>query len=182
MLLKTKLFVVEIISYFYKISYHKKYRQFIKSQTEKEHLFIFDLDNTLANTFPQLHKADTDEMYRTIPPFQNMLNIARKAFNSDSPCLILTARDYNYRTATEYWLKENLKINDIPLFIVPKASDKIAYLKIADKNFKNVTYYDDLSYNHEKGDVKFYSKEIEILQDMPIVYIGYKEILKINNN
>jgi hypothetical protein len=181
MLLKVKLFLAGIIVYFYKVSYLKKYRHFIKSQSKKEHLYIFDLDNTLADTFPYLHIVDTDEMYRTIPPFQNMLEIAFNVFSSNFPCIILTARDYNYKSATEFWIDKNIKVKDIPLFIVPKASDKIAYLKLANNNFKNVTYYDDLSYNHENGDVKFYSKEIETFQNMTIEYIGYEEILKINN-
>jgi hypothetical protein len=44
-------------------------------------------------------------------------------------------------------------------------------------NHYPITFFDDLSYNHEKGEVLFYKEVIEAVQKMPIKYIGYEELL-----
>jgi hypothetical protein len=45
-----------------------------------------------------------------------------------------------------------------------------------------ITFFDDLSYNHEKGEVLFYKEVLEAVQKMPIKYIGYEELLLMQSN
>ena len=180
MLLKVKQLLKKPIVSFYKKRNFRKFQKYLTSQKERNKLIIFDLDNTLAHTFPELHKPDTNEMYKNIPPHNNMVNLANVEFNSSNDCLILTARDYKYRSATQFWLAKHIKADKIPLFIVPSAKDKIRYLNLAIQRYNEVMYYDDLSYNHEKGEVKFYTDVIEEVEKLPLKYIGYKEINDIN--
>ena len=74
------------------------------------------------------------------------------------------------------------EIREIPLFLVPRAEDKLPYLNKALEYATRITYYDDLSYNHENGEVKFYSNVITELKKLRITYIGYQEINKVNRN
>ena len=60
-----------------------------------------------------------------------------------------------------------------PLFLVPTAEDKLPYLKKALHQTNKITYYDDLSYNHENGQVKFYNSLIDYIKKTPINYIGF---------
>jgi hypothetical protein len=42
-------------------------------------------------------------------------------------------------------------------------------------------YFDDLSYNHEHSEVLFYQEVITAVKQMPILYIGYEELLQIQD-
>jgi hypothetical protein len=44
-----------------------------------------------------------------------------------------------------------------------------------------ITYFDDLSYNHENGEVMYYNEVIEAVKKMPIKYIGYDELLALQS-
>lgn len=180
MLLKVKRFLAGIMMRYKKQVYFRKYLKFIESNSENNHLIIFDLDNTLAHTYPNLGASDTHRMYRTLPPHKNMLDLVNKTFNSGTTCIILTARDYKYKSDTEYWLYRYINSEYIPFFIVPAAKDKLNYLERAVSKFNKVTYYDDLSYNHEHGEVKYYENEINKVKTLDITYIGYDKIKQIN--
>ena len=45
-----------------------------------------------------------------------------------------------------------------------------------------IVYFDDLSYNHENGEVLYYEEVIKAVQKMPIRYIGYAELIKMQTN
>jgi hypothetical protein len=45
-----------------------------------------------------------------------------------------------------------------------------------------VEYYDDLSYHHETGEVKFYSAIIDEVRKLPLKYIGCEELADINGS
>ena len=152
------------------------FKQFLKSH--HKNIYIFDLDNTLADTYPYLK---TNIGYDKIPAHQGMINILKKKIVDNQFCIILSARDYRVKSVTRKWLEVNLELKkEIPLFLVPTAADKLSYLRFADKTFENTYYYDDLSYNHENGEVKFYHKVIETLKNTSIHYYGYDEINIIN--
>lgn len=183
MWLRIKIFVSNIL-YFFK----KKYNLFVfqKHIRHEKNFFsaisIFDLDNTLANTFPLLKNYNLKKVYEIVEPHQGMLALFMMQKNQDKRlCLILTARQFKYRQTTENWIKSNLQSDLNSLFIVPSAFDKLPYLKIAKKYFKHINYYDDLSYNHENYDIKFYDSMISEVQKMKINYFGYNDIMTINS-
>jgi hypothetical protein len=182
MSLRVRYFFYRLKINFFKTLYINKYSRFLASVNSKEELYIFDLDNTLADTYPYFKQEDKYKMYKTLPAHQNMLKIARDIFNSDIPAIILTARDYRFKYVTKYWLDKYIPQKKVPLFIVPTAKDKINYLSMALNKVESITYYDDLSYNHENGIVKFYNDEIKVVKQMPITYYGYDAINQINSD
>lgn len=156
--------------------YRRRFVEFF-SNVQNEKVYIFDLDNTIANTWVTfLQKYDNHkERLRSIPVFLGM----KKYLDNRIDCkiVILTAREYWYSGITKKWIEDNNIKYDL-LIIVPKPKNKIELLsKIA----INCLYLDDLSYNHEHGEIKFYEDEINQLSKMKnIQYIGYKEIAEIN--
>jgi hypothetical protein len=50
------------------------------------------------------------------------------------------------------------------------------------KNKHPIIYFDDLSYNHEKGEILYYEKVIDVVRQMPIRYIDYDELLIMQSN
>ncbi len=180
MLLKIKLLIVKPIYYFIKQFYFNQFNSLLKRNKNYKSIYIFDLDNTLAHTYPSLNNPDKKKMYKDLPTHVNMLALANTEIKKQQLCIILTARDYKYKAPTNYWLDNNLFSRNIPLFMVPKAKDKLPYLEKAAVIFNEVFYYDDLSYNHENGKVKLYDSVIEKVKKMSIKYFGYEEINQIN--
>lgn len=66
--------------------------------------------------------------------------------------------------------------NLLPLPTAEAIINAIVTVK-ASKNVYPLVYFDDLSYNHENGQVLYYDDVIEAVQKMPIRYIGYDELL-----
>lgn len=146
-------------------------------------LIIFDLDNTLADTFPHLKSNKLSKVYMEVPIHCGMTNILKECLLSEKRVIILSARSYKFYIITKSWVKLNLfQKKKIPLFLVTHADDKLPYLIKALEYTNRITYYDDLSYNHENGNVKFYSSVIKKINKLPINYIGYDEINQINAN
>ncbi|MCS6818438.1 MAG: hypothetical protein NZ522_00700 [Chitinophagales bacterium] len=147
-------------------------------------IYIFDLDNTLGHTYPTLINRTADEIkrLRCIVPHTRMCGLAANIASSKSrKVFVLTARAYNTQQVTAWWIKERALINIPPrhIFLVLSPMQKIWLLKIAALFCKRITYIDDLSYNHEHGEVKFYNDCIAALPKK-IRYIGYKTIKQFN--
>lgn len=66
--------------------------------------------------------------------------------------------------------------NSLPLPAINAIINAIATIK-SSNNIYPIVYFDDLSYNHENGEVLYYDDVIEAVQKMPIHYIGYGELL-----
>jgi len=172
----------DIISSISKRIYWLIYLRYIKKINHKNELVIFDLDNTIADTFPYLQNRNLKEVYSKVTIHSGMTNILEECLMTKKKVIILSARSFKYHSITKNWINRNLsKIQEIPLFLVPLAEDKLPYLNKALEHTNRITYYDDLSYNHENGKVKFYENLITQVKQLPINYIGYNEINYINN-
>ncbi len=183
MLQKFKVFVKDKITSIVKKIYWFNYLIYIRNINYEDELVIFDLDNTLTNTYPYLQNKNLREVYSKVPIHIGMIRIFNECISSKKNVIILSARSFRYYSVTKNWININLSnIDKIPLFLVPFPEDKLPYLKKALKCVNRITYYDDLSYNHENGKVKFYKSLIAKVKQLPINYIGYYEINKINNN
>lgn len=165
-----------VINYIGLKYFEKKFFNFFK-KIKIDDVYIFDLDNTIANTwvsYLQKYNSHRDRL-KSLSIFLGMKNQINDI--KSGKIIILTAREYWYSDITEQWLKQNDVKHDL-LIIVPKPKDKITLLS---KISHECIYYDDMSYNHEKGDIKFYEEEIKTLSKMKnIKYIDYNEIKKIN--
>ena len=155
-----------------------------KLKTDKR-IFIFDIDNTIADTWPSLSQKWTSEVSRTLalPVFESLqkeLILLQKDENNQ--VFFLTARSLKMYPHTIKWLKQK-KIDATygNVFVVPDPKTKICWLsKVC--NMHSIVFIDDLSFHHETGVVKFYEKEINQLQNLHLQYIGYNELIKIQQN
>jgi len=180
MLLKVKLLIVKPVYFLIKQFYFNQFKRVLNQQTSYNSLHIFDLDNTLAHTYPNLHQSNTAKMYEDLPTHKRLVDLANKTLaDNKSFFVVLSARDYKYKTATKAWLNKHLDKKDVPLFLVPKAKDKLPYLDKAVSSFETVTYYDDLSYNQENDNIQFYDSVIRAVNKMPLTYFGYEDISKL---
>ena len=93
-------------------------------------IFIFDLDNTIANTWPsflQNYKNDFERL-QSLSVFFNMKKYIDGVSNEDNIVIILTARPYwSYKITQEWLLQNDIKFS--ALILVASPIDKIKLLK-----------------------------------------------------
>lgn len=160
------------------LSYNLRKRFFIKS------VVIFDIDNTIADTWPSLlYKMDQATRLMNLPVFNGMASVVKSVNRIHTTKVIfLSHRPKKMTEVTKEWLKKNCLYSETSdIFLVSNVEHKYFFLKkISKLAGKNITYYDDLSYHHELGSIKFYEKVIRKVKKLPITYIGYEEINLIN--
>jgi FMN phosphatase YigB (HAD superfamily) len=155
----------------YKISTLRKFDEVV----------IFDLDNTLLDTYPLLNFMDLCDVFRKVKTHPGMMNLFNKYLEKEVFLFILSSRKMKFYGITNQYLNQNLNTK-VPFYLVSEPFKKIKFLKFSASYFKRVTLYDDLSYNHENGEVKFYDEIINEIKKLSISYFDYEEILKINNS
>ena len=147
---------------------------------KRAQIVIFDIDNTLANTWPTYHMnfACKKERLRQIQPFPRMIQLVQEYYQKGASVFFISARRYRDYWITRQWLIDQ-KIYNGNLIIVNSPEEKIKFLQIA-SHHGWVEYYDDLSYNHENGEVKFYERCIEQVYMTPNVrYYDYHQIRRL---
>lgn len=157
-------------------------RLYFNKKKKNKRLVIFDIDNTITDTWPNLtsETVNFQELYQNLEiilNFQNLISFLKK---QNVEIMFLSARNLSYYDITKRWLE----LNDIPsrnLFLVWKVEQKIKYL--SDWSRKNeVFYFDDLSFNHENGNIKYYDNVIAAVNELSLVYYGYAKIQQIKES
>ena len=163
--------------------------------------WVVDIDNTIADSWraqtpPYLaqFRSESDRIM-SIQPFESM----QRLFQDIPPrtrVIFLSARYYIRYFVTKKWLKKHgFWQAGSALVLVERMRDKAPLLADVLTNIDTktppqylndisrypITFFDDLSYNHEKGAVLFYDDVIETVKKMPIKYIGYEELLKMQS-
>lgn len=156
------------------------FKYWIKYKSTHRNLYIFDLDNTLINTYPLLNLMNLKDAFKNADLHIGMLNLFLHLQKNNENVIILTSRNIKYFLITKSYIEKKISKKS-PFFIVSDPSQKIKFIKYVLNKFNKITYFDDLSYNHENGEVKFYIEIISEINNLPIIYFGYDEILKINN-
>lgn len=182
--IKQCLFLVVSKIYIYIIWFKLKERKYNR-------VFIFDIDNTIADTwysYNENHFKSNKHRLESLPIFIKMRRLISILYkNPNTLVLYLTARSLNNYQTTYHWLKSQeipLKYSD--LFIVNSPKFKIKILSTLIQQKLNVYYIDDLSYNQENGDIKFYDSDIYAIKEIVslnkhIKYFGYDDIERFNN-
>jgi FMN phosphatase YigB (HAD superfamily) len=150
---------------------------------DRKKVAIFDLDNTLFNTWP-LRKKYTDDktVYTNVEPFPGVLNIISSKRTDGYKILFISARHYLYYPLTFKTIKKHLPSEIAKsLILVPTARDKVFFIERLIKKFEVIDFYDDLSYNHEHGEVKYYQEVIDKIQSLNVAYYGVDFLNKIQN-
>ena len=157
--------------------------------------YIFDIDNTLCNTWPTLRVIRTkliffrfiDETRRisNIPIFENMATcVKRRKKRGDSNVYFLSARHWSLWPVTYLYLIRHIGFfNPSHLILVPSAKLKIvSYDRFLRLFIGPIVVVDDLSYNTEVGETLFYHDVIEYLKanHLRIRYVGKEKIDYIN--
>ncbi len=158
------------------------YFKLILYTLHEKKIIIFDIDNTLANTWPSFNSDfnSTNDRLINLPIFINVAEIVSKYISKGHRVVFLSARNYTTYFITKKWLNENGFIKFF-LFIVETPSDKLRVLNFLKK--KKIIFYDDLSFGHEKGKIEYYEKEIIQIKKMQhVLYFGYDFLLKLQNN
>ncbi len=169
-------FLIFFYSIYYRFYFTNKFLKRLKN--ENKDIYIFDIDNTVADTWISFlqNYSSTKDRLSSLAIFYNMRKYILRLKNEGHCVIYLTARQYFYCNLTFNWLRDMDLIQDKnDLFLVSKPMEKIKLLKLVEKS---IVFYDDMTYNHEKGEVKYYNVEIEMLKNMH--HIKYYDIKSIN--
>ena len=161
--------------------YH--FKRCIKNLNQKDRVYLVDIDNTLADTWPSLHDyvyRNENHRYRSLSIFLGMRNFILDKIKDKERVVFISARGYLNYFSTLKWLSEN-GLKSINVILVNRAEDKLAYIHELLQREIAVVYIDDLSYGHEFGVVRMYEKMILKLDTLPVEYLGLKEIELINS-
>lgn len=179
-----KQFVKKAISKFFQLYYMAKFSKELKKMQTETTIWIVDIDNTVAASWQTFNQNWTSEKERlaNIPLLQGSVDYINSRKKEGESIIFLSARNYFTFDITYEWLRKyKLVQNKTQLFLVAFPKEKITFIKKAIGKNNKVIYIDDLTYNHEKGETKYYSSVIEAVKNLPIEYIDYDTILKLNN-
>jgi len=159
---------------------------FYALKNAERRLVIYDIDNTIADTWRQLglSKNEPSKLYRNLLFFPSMLKRIQEDYNGPSNrILFFTVRPIGTWLITLRWLmRHKLPVKWHDLFFFSSPTHKIDLLECLVKKGYEIIFIDDLSYNHENGNVLFFVEEIKRVQNMPLIYKGLTEILAIQND
>ncbi len=144
---------------------------------KNKNIKIFDIDNTLADTYPAIG-TNGEILFSKLSVFPKVLEmVKRDCADTNTVVLFFTVRPLQYWPVTYIWLnRQSLNSILFHLFICQYPMQKVDLIQRLRKKFSKITLIDDMSYNHEKGEVKFYSNVIEAVKKTKINYIGYSEL------
>lgn len=146
----------------------------------KKRIFLFDIDNTIADTIPSFeHYSNVSEAERisTLAFFIKMHRLIRILKRSpNNKVIFLTARGFKSKQATIQWLTQfGFPPRTDELFIVRNASEKIKILKKISTN--SVIYFiDDLAYLEKNGTIQVYNDLIKKVEKLKLKYFGLHQI------
>ena len=178
--------IKRITIFFFRIYFHSIYKLKLVLN-KKKWIYIFDIDNTLADTWPSfLENYNSErERYLKLSIFLNMRKVILKAYQKkeNRKVIFLTARNYLQYFTTYSWLKNNkIPLSFFDLILTHNANEKVKLLKkFGEKGYK-IIFVDDMTYNHENGEVKYYQQPIKDITNSYIHYFGVDKINKFNNS
>jgi len=157
-------------------------RRAVRKLGDDQKVYLVDIDNTLADTWPSLKDRIyhcENQRYQTLSIFIGMRKYVLETQKLHK-VIFISARNYLAYGTTKRWLEE-CGIEGCKLILVPEAMEKIYFLLELIMLKKEVVFIDDLSYNHEHGEVKSYDLMLSILDQLPLTYLGINEIEIINS-
>jgi hypothetical protein len=157
--------------------------------------WVVDIDNTVAATAEKLtpqynatfpHNTAYERLM-AIEAWDGMRQLLAKK-PADVRLIFFSARSYDVYWTTKKWLKTNgFWQKDAKLVLVDRMVLKPIFFKKLLGDIQNtppqydITFFDDLSYNKEHGELKFFEDALAETQKLPIKYVGYAELMSINN-
>lgn len=170
-----------ILNPFIFIYFINKLNNFVGKNHHHSKFLILDIDNTIADTSEYLKNKKPNQkiLYKDISVLSKTIYHVNQNY-SQLPVIFISHRNiFTYRD-TISWLSGKISNQEQLLILVSNPEDKLYYINNILKN-KNVVYYDDLSYNHENGEVLLYKKIINKISKLDLKYYDYNFIQKLNS-
>jgi hypothetical protein len=172
-----------IIKKIYKIMF---YFIALYNKTIFQNIIFFDIDNTIADTWHSYNYYDPlvwsseKERLISLAVFINMKKLCEELSRSHR-IVFLSARSYRTFFLTKKWLEMvGLPVSLSSIILVEHAEYKLNVLASFFKERDIFYYIDDLSYNHEHGNVKYYWDVIKKIKNYNVNYLGADFIEKVN--
>ncbi|WP_129714882.1 hypothetical protein [Pedobacter sp. SYP-B3415] len=170
--------IVRSVGQFFSLQLHAALSRRPASDT----VHVVDIDNTLAHTWPSLcdgYCRSEMKRYESLSIFRGMRDHILAQAAAGHSIIFVSARSYDCYFLTRRWLRD-CGVPFDQLILVYHVKEKLDFINLLLKKGKKVVYIDDLSYNHEAGETKFYEDTIRRVKQLPIRYIGAAEIEQIN--
>ncbi|NQX37798.1 hypothetical protein SAMN05421820_103202 [Pedobacter steynii] len=167
---------------FFRRLFKLKFRRIQAGLNPSVPVYIVDIDNTLADTWPSLQELvhpNEQDRYRSLSVFLGMRKFILCKRKS-AKVIFISARSFLSYQSTQEWLR-SCGLDGCDLILVARAADKMYFIKTLISSGLKVVCVDDLSYNHEHGEMKLYHELIQELNELPLIYLGIKEIELINS-
>lgn len=151
---------------------------------KKSKIIFIDIDNTIANTagFIKKNNIFDSKNAMSISPLNGTIDFINQNF-SDYKFIFLSHRSVLIYQTTKKWLVHNdIWKTGSHLYLVSNAVDKIKFFKLCLKIIPNPVIIDDISYGHENGEVKTYSKIDQFIKKNNIDHYGKDFINDLNKD
>lgn len=166
----TKNLIVKLVFIIHSRYYYYRFRN--------SKIVIFDIDNTICDTWPLFlnTKLSNKERWQSVTPYESITKLLLSYHLEEFEVIYLTARPWSSYFTTKRWLKKfNLPFKNVITTL--RAENKIYFLRVLKQDY---SYYDDLSHNAERGQVKFYMDVINFVkQKKNITYYGFDYLLRL---
>lgn len=172
-----------VMSFFLQLYFKLKFHFYFFRNGVKREYVVLDIDNTLAKTWQTLKLNNGIISYLDIEPMYGTINEINKKYSRHPRLFISNRNPLVYFTTLNWLQKHDLfdKNNDL-LILTTFPENKLYYIERLVRREVDVFYYDDLSFNHENGEVKFYNKVIAHIHSLNVNYFDYNYINSLNSN
>jgi hypothetical protein len=170
------------------ISFYKRRKiTNVINNSKGNRIFIFDIDNTIADTLPSLeikHWKNESDRVQTLAIFVKMHRLLNILYlNKRNTIYFLSARSYFSFKSTFNWLSNmELPVEKDKIFITRTAEEKKKIFKQLKLDKLNIYYFDDLAYLESNNNIVFYTDLIEYFRNLAkknkIKYYGLQELTK----
>jgi len=143
-------------------------------------LWVLDLDNTLADTWPSFLGEHPSERARLagLEPLAGMIEATHHAARREGAgTVVLSHRAIRHWGVTRSWLRRHgITLRWWELVLVDSPADKVAHLRRWCSAGCDVVYWDDLTHGTERGREERYDAVIAAVAALPLVHHGVEEI------
>lgn len=145
-------------------------------------IFIVDLDNTLADTWPQRLNMDSFN-WHNMPVHESVLNFVKEYEQINKlEVVVISARPLSAKRSTRLWLNRIAGLEKTRFFLTPDADSKFKYIVLAKRLGKLGAVIDDCSHSHEFGTTLFHQNLIQKIRSLDIEFFDYQFLSKLQNH
>lgn len=153
------------------------------SRTAGRPLVVLDIDNTLADSWPSFLRSWPGERERlaSLTVLPGVKTVAHdEPVEAGAAVAFVSYRNVWDWPVTFAWLRRNgFAVRWWNLILVNSPEEKLRHLRRWVPG-RAVTYWDDLSYGHESGEVRFHADVIAEVERLDLRYHGYGDIIALS--